>query len=113
MSRTTQVASLYQLQQLDVEIERVAAESQSITVALQDDTAFVQANQALESAQRALQQRQKTLRAAEQELADLAARIKNHNDRLYSGTLTNPRDFCCNSRLSICANCTTPRKIEC
>ena len=93
MSRTTQAASLYQLQQLDTEIERVAAESQSIIAALQDDTAFVQANQALESAQRALQQHQKTLRAAEQELADLAARIKNHNDRLYSGNVTNPREL--------------------
>jgi predicted nucleic acid-binding Zn-ribbon protein len=93
MSRTTQAASLYQLQQLDTEIERVAAEAQSINTVLQDGSAVRQANQALEAAQRGLQQCQQTLRAAEQELADLAARIKSHNDRLYSGNVTNPREL--------------------
>jgi predicted nucleic acid-binding Zn-ribbon protein len=93
MTRATRAASLYQLQQLDSDIERVAAEAQAINAALRDDSALRQAQQALESAQRALQQRQKALRAAEQELADLAARIKTHNDRLYSGNVTNPREL--------------------
>ncbi|HEY7347715.1 MAG TPA: C4-type zinc ribbon domain-containing protein [Ktedonobacterales bacterium] len=93
MSRATQAAFLYQLQQLDGEIERVAAESQAINVALQDDSALRQAQQELESAQHSLRQRQQAQRAAEQELADLAARIKGHNDRLYSGAVTNPREL--------------------
>jgi predicted nucleic acid-binding Zn-ribbon protein len=93
MSRVTKAASLYQLQQLDGEIERSAAEVQAITVALQDNSALLQAKQALESAQRALRQRQQALRAAEQELDDLAARIKGHSDRLYSGSVTNPREL--------------------
>ncbi len=93
MPRTTKAASLYHLQQLDGEVERIAAEAQAITAALQDDSAARQAQQAFASAQRALQQRQQTLRAAEQELADLAARIKSHNDRLYSGNVTNPREL--------------------
>lgn len=93
MSRTTRAASLYQLQQLDGEVERVAAEAQAITAALQDDSALRQAKQDVEAAQRAFQQRQQALRFAEQELADLAARIKAHNNRLYSGSLTNPREL--------------------
>ncbi len=93
MTRATKAASLYQLQQLDSDIERVAAEAQAIKAALQDDSALRQAQEALEAAQRALQQRQQALRLAEQELADLAARIKAHNDRLYSGNVTNPREL--------------------
>jgi predicted nucleic acid-binding Zn-ribbon protein len=93
MTRATKTASLYQLQQLDGEVERIAAEAQAINVALHDDAALRQAQQALEAGQRALQQRQQTLRAAEQELADLAARIKGHSDRLYSGSVTNPREL--------------------
>ncbi len=93
MSRATKAASLYQLQQLDGEIERIAAEAQAISAALQDDSALRQAQQELEAAERALRQRQQTLRATEQELADLAARLKGHNDRLYSGSVTNPREL--------------------
>jgi predicted nucleic acid-binding Zn-ribbon protein len=93
MSRATQTASLYQLQQLDGEIERVAAEAQAINAALHDDAALRQATEAFTAAQRALQQRQQALRAAERELDDLAARIKTHNDRLYSGNVTNPREL--------------------
>ncbi len=93
MSRATQTAALYQLQQLDGEIDRVAAEVQAITTALQDDSALRQATEAHATAQQALQQRQQALRAAEHELDDLAARIKTHNDRLYSGSVTNPREL--------------------
>jgi uncharacterized protein len=93
MSRATKAASLYQLQQLDGEIERVTAESQAINLALQDDAAIRQAKQELESAQSSWQHCQQALRAAEQELADLAARIKSHNDRLYSGNVTSPREL--------------------
>jgi predicted nucleic acid-binding Zn-ribbon protein len=93
MTRTTKAAPLYQLQQLDGEVDRIAAEAQAITTALQDDSALRQAQQAAAAASAALQQRQQALRAAEQELADLAARIKSHNDRLYSGNVTNPREL--------------------
>ena len=93
MSRTTKAASLYQLQQLDSELERVAAEDQSISAALRDDTVVRQTTQELEAAQHALRQRQQALRTAEHDLADLEARIKSHNDRLYSGKIANPREL--------------------
>ncbi|HLW00404.1 MAG TPA: C4-type zinc ribbon domain-containing protein [Ktedonobacterales bacterium] len=93
MTRTTKAASLYQVQQLDGEVDRIAAEAQAINAALQDDSAVRQVQQAVTAASTALQQRQQALRAAEQELADLAARIKSHNDRLYSGNVSNPREL--------------------
>ncbi len=93
MSRTTKAASLYQLQQLDAELDRIQSEAQTISAALQNDVATRQATQEREDAQRALQQRQQTLRAAEQELADLAARIQGHQTRLYSGSIANPREL--------------------
>jgi len=93
MSRTTKAASLYQLQQLDGEGDRVQSEAQAINTALQNDVAVRQVTQEREAAQRALHQYQQTLRAAEQELADLAARLQSHNTRLYSGSITNPREL--------------------
>ncbi len=93
MKRTRKVAPLYQLQHLDLEIERVTAEAQAIQAALHDDRSLRQAIQALESAQHTLKQRQQTLHAAEQELENLEARIKSHSDRLYSGTIANPREL--------------------
>ncbi len=93
MSRVTKAASLYQLQQLDEDVERMVAEAQAIDAALQDDAAVRQAAQELEAAQNALRQRQQSLRTAEQDLADLTARIKGHNDWLYSGKVANPREL--------------------
>ncbi len=93
MTRLSRVAPLYQLQQLDTELERVLAEAQAITAALRDDTPLRQATQAREAAQQTLKQRQQTLRAAEQELSSLEGRLKSHSDRLYSGAIANPREL--------------------
>ncbi|HEY7122473.1 MAG TPA: C4-type zinc ribbon domain-containing protein [Ktedonobacterales bacterium] len=93
MSRGSKAAALYQLQQLDLELERVNAEAQAISTRLSDDSALRQAKEELEAAQTALQKRQRALQQAEQELASLAARIKGHQDRLYSGSIANPREL--------------------
>jgi len=93
MSKASKAAPLYQLQQLDAEIERVLAEYQAITAALRDDTALRQAIQAFEAAQQTLKQQQHILQAAEQELSSLEGRLKSHSDRLYSGALANPREL--------------------
>lgn len=93
MSRASKAAALYQLQQLDLELERVSAEAQSITNALRDDSALRQATAELEGAQATLRQRQRAQQQAEQELASLAGRIKTHQDRLYSGSIGNPREL--------------------
>jgi predicted nucleic acid-binding Zn-ribbon protein len=93
MSRLSKVAPLYQLQQLDTELERGLTEAQAIAAALRDDAALRQATQALEEAQQTLKQRQQTLRVAEQELSSLEGRLKSHSDRLYSGAIANPREL--------------------
>jgi predicted nucleic acid-binding Zn-ribbon protein len=93
MSRESKAAALYQLQQLDLEVERLNAEEQSISAALRDDSALRQATQELEAARHTLRQRQRVQQQAEQELASLAERIKAHQDRLYSGSISNPREL--------------------
>lgn len=93
MSRGSKATMLYQLQQLDLELERVNAEAQAINAALRDDSTLRQATQEHEAAQAALRQHQRALQQAEQELASLAARIKGHQDRLYSGSIANPREL--------------------
>ncbi len=93
MSRGSKATALYQLQQLDLELERVNAEAQAIHARLSDDSALRQAKEEHEAAQAALRQQQRALQQAEQELASLAARIKGHQDRLYSGSIANPREL--------------------
>jgi predicted nucleic acid-binding Zn-ribbon protein len=93
MSRASKSAALYQLHQLDLELERLGAEAQAIQTALGDDSALRQATKELEAAQQTLRERQRVLQQAEQELANLTARIKGHQGRLYSGSITNPREL--------------------
>src|SRR5262245_6111781 len=93
MSRGSKAAALYQLQQIDLELERVNAEVQAISARLSDVSALRQATQELEAAQSALQKHQRALQQAEQELAALAVRIKGHQDRLYGGSIANPREL--------------------
>ena len=91
MNRASQ--AIYQLQLLDNELERVAIEAQTINATLKDDAALRRILQELEIAQLAQRQRERALREAEQELASLAAKIKSHQDRLYNGSITNPREL--------------------
>lgn len=93
MSRTSKAAPFYQLQQLDLEVERATFTAQAINKALEDDTALRAATQAQDAAQQALKQRQQALRTAEQELESLEARLKSHSDRLYGGKVVNPREL--------------------
>ena len=93
MSKTSKAAPFYQLQQLDLEVERATFAIQSINKALEDDTALRAATQTLETARRALKQQQRALRDAEQELESLEARLKSHSDRLYGGKVVNPREL--------------------
>jgi predicted nucleic acid-binding Zn-ribbon protein len=93
MSRTSKAAPFYQLQQLDLEVERAIFAAQAINKALEDDTALRAAIQAQDAAQQALKQRQRALRDAEQELESLEARLKSHSERLYGGKVGNPREL--------------------
>lgn len=93
MSRTSKAAPFYQLQQLDLEVERATFTAQAINKALEDDTTLRAATQAQDAAQQALKQRQRALHTAEQELESLEARLKSHSDWLYGGKVVNPREL--------------------
>jgi predicted nucleic acid-binding Zn-ribbon protein len=93
MSTTQVAAALYQLQQIDLELERLAAEGQAIAQALQGNPQA----QKLRQEQRMLQQRlQAALRAqqeAERALEDLNRRLNVQEQRLYGGAVTNPKEL--------------------
>ncbi len=90
MSRPEQ---LYRLQQIDSQLDAHKARLQEIKVALADDEAVQQALATLKSTEKDLQEAQKAQRLAEQEVQDQDYKIKQSQDRLYSGKVTNPKEL--------------------
>ena len=93
MSTTLAVAALFQLQQLDLELDRLNAEVQSLETALRSNTHL----QRLRSEHGATQQQLQVSRQAQQEaewaLADINRRLKAQEQRMYDGIVTNPREL--------------------
>jgi predicted nucleic acid-binding Zn-ribbon protein len=93
MSTTQVAAALFQLQQIDLELERLAAERQSIAQSLQGNAQM----QKLRNEQRTMQQRLHTALQAQKEaewaLEDLNRRLNGQEQRLYSGAVTNPKEL--------------------
>ncbi len=91
---TTQIAAaLFQVQQLDLEMDRLTAEQQALTSALQNDGSVKKARAEHTLAQRQLTQGLQAQKDAEATLADLVQRLKHHELRLYSGNVTNPKEL--------------------
>ena len=91
---TTQItAALFQVQQLDLEMDRLTAEQQSLTSALQNDTGLKKARAEHDLAQQQLAHSLRAQKDAEEVLADLVQRLKHHEQRLYSGNVTNPKEL--------------------
>jgi predicted nucleic acid-binding Zn-ribbon protein len=91
---TTQVtATLFQLQQLDLELDRLAAEQQTVTTLLQGNTSLRRARKELEYLQPQLQAAQQAQEESEWTLEDLAHRLQQKEERLYNGTVTNPKEL--------------------
>jgi predicted nucleic acid-binding Zn-ribbon protein len=91
---TTHIASaLFQLQQLDLEIDRLIAEQQALTSSLQ--SAFLVKK--LRAEQSILQQQLATGLQAQKEaewaLEDLEQRLKQQQQRLYGGNVTNAKEL--------------------
>lgn len=79
-----QVAELWTLQQLDSEIDRLAAEEEAVNRALAADP--TQPHRArLQASQRAAAERARVVRDAEAALDDIQARLKRQESRLYGG----------------------------
>lgn len=91
---TTQItATLFQLQQLDLELDRLVFEQQAITTSLQGNKRLRRIRKELEYLQQQLQAGQQAQEEAEVTLDDLTRRLQQKEERLYNGTVTNPKEL--------------------
>ena len=93
MSTTKIAASLYQLQQLDLELERVNAEQQALESTLQGDSALKKLRAEHAIAQQQLQLGLQAQKEAEWAVEELDHRLRTQEQRLYSGVVTNPKEL--------------------
>jgi len=91
---TTQIAAaLFQLQQLDLELERVTAEQQAIVHSLSGDSTLQKLRAEHNTVQQQLRSGQQAQKDAEWALEDINRRLAMQEQRLYSGTVTNPKEL--------------------
>src|SRR3989442_2155286 len=93
MSTTKIAATLYQLQQLDLELERLNAEQQALVNSLQGDSVLKKLRAENKIAQQQLQSGLQAQKDAEWALEELDRRLHMQEQRLYSGTVTNPKEL--------------------
>ncbi|MGZ3630641.1 MAG: hypothetical protein ACXVDN_23665, partial [Ktedonobacteraceae bacterium] len=93
MSTTKIDASLYQLQQLDLELERLIAEQQALESSLQGDSTLKKLRAEHAIAQQQLQLGLQAQKEAEWALEELDRRLRLQEQRLYSGVVTNPKEL--------------------
>ncbi len=93
MSTTQQAATLYQLQQIDLELERLVSEQQNLKHILQGDTTLAKARAEHRIAQQQLQAGLQAQKEAEWALEELDQRLKLLEQRLYSGSITNAKEL--------------------
>ena len=84
---------LYQLQQVDLEIEANEKALSQITSQLGDRQAVTSVQTKLDTARHNLEELQKQQRATEYEVADLTAKITAAEKKLYGGTIHNPKEL--------------------
>jgi predicted nucleic acid-binding Zn-ribbon protein len=93
MSTTKLAGRLYQLQQLDLELERLLAEQQALANSLQGDPVLKKLRAEYNIAQQELQSGLQAQTEAEWALEDLDRRLRMQEQRLYNGTVTNPKEL--------------------
>jgi uncharacterized protein len=93
MSTIQIAATLYQLQQIDLELERLILEQQTLTRTLQGDSTLAKARAESRIAQQQLQSGLQAQKEAEWALEELDQRLKLLGQRLYSGSITNPKEL--------------------
>ncbi|HEU5317007.1 MAG TPA: C4-type zinc ribbon domain-containing protein [Chloroflexota bacterium] len=86
------VQQLYELQHLDIEIAKLAQQADQLTAAIGDQFKVKAGDLAIKQAEDALRKTQAAQRDREYELSALETRIKDHEQRLYSGK-GSPRDL--------------------
>jgi predicted nucleic acid-binding Zn-ribbon protein len=93
MSTTQIAATLYQLQQIDLELERISNEQQAVATSLQGDTMLQKLRAENKRAEQQLQVALQAQRGAELALEDVSQRLKAQEQRLYSGIVKNPKEL--------------------
>jgi predicted nucleic acid-binding Zn-ribbon protein len=91
---TSQIAAaLFQIQQLDLEIERLTTELQTLASSLQNNSSLKKLRSEQEIASQQLSGGQQAQKEAEWALEDVERRLKQQEQRLYSGNVTNPKEL--------------------
>ncbi len=93
MSATHIPATLYQLQQIDLELDRLTNEEQALSSSLQGNSALQRARAEHTLAQQQLRSSQQAQKEAEWTFEDLGRRLSTHEQRLYNGTVTNSKEL--------------------
>jgi uncharacterized protein len=93
MSATHITATLYQLQQIDIELDRLTTEQQALNSSLQGNSTLQRARAEHTNAQQQLRSSQQAQKEAEWTLEELGRRLNTHELRLYNGTVTNPKEL--------------------
>ena len=93
MSTTKIAGTLYQLQQLDLELDRLLAEQQALVTSLQGDPVLKKLRAEHNIAQQQLHSGLQAQKEAEWALDDLDHRLRTQEQRLYSGSATNPKEL--------------------
>jgi len=93
MSTTQIAATLYQLQQIDLELDRFTAEQQALTRALQGDSTIKKARAEHQIAQQQLKAGLQAQKEAEFALEELDRRLHSLEQRLYGGSITNSKEL--------------------
>lgn len=93
MSTTSLAATLFQLQQLDLELERLSAEQHTVTSSLQGNVTLQKQRADFKVAQQQLQNGLQAQKEAEWALEELNRRLTMQEQRLYNGTMQNPKEL--------------------
>jgi predicted nucleic acid-binding Zn-ribbon protein len=89
----TLVKRLYDLQQIDIDIQREQEALDDINRQLGESEALLQAKAELLAGQEHLDEMEKQQRDVEWEIEDLRTSIAQVNDKLYSGATKNPKEL--------------------
>jgi len=93
MSTTQVTSTLFQLQQFDLELDRINAEKQSVAQALQGNSTLHKARMAYTNAQQQLHTGEQAQKDAEWSLEDISRRLSTQEQRLYGGNGVNSKEM--------------------
>jgi predicted nucleic acid-binding Zn-ribbon protein len=93
MSTTQTAATLFQLQQLDLELDRLSAEQQAIRHSLQGNHRLQKLRSEYHAAEQQVQVGLQAQKEAEWALEDINSRLKVQEQRLYNGTVVNAKEL--------------------